>query len=268
MTPRQSPDDDLARWLGDGPTQAPAPLLAAVRASLPATRQRRRRPWHLGRRRPLVAFAQAIAGVALLAAVGLGALYLAAGPRPGGVGGPSVGPLSSLPARTTATLPTVSQATPTAPSTPGTTPAPTASPAISGTAACGPANTAARITSWQGAAGQRIASVELTSTSAAPCTLRAQARPQLVDATGRVLIDSPAAAASSVITLAPGGRLSTLVEDGNYCGPAPVAPVRIALTLSAGERVVASPPTPADATVPPCNGAGVGAYIRMHPWGG
>ena len=266
MTPRQSPDDDLTRWLSDGPTQAPAPLLAAVRASLSETRQRRRMPWRLGRRRTFVAFAQAVAGVALLAAVGLGVLYLAGGPRSGGVGGPSV-----VPGATESTLPAAGQATPTTPTTPPTpalTPGPASSPATPTTAPCGPANTVARITSWQGAAGQRIASVELTNISAAPCTLRAQARPQLVDATGRVLIDSPAAAASGVITLAPGGRLTSLVEDGNYCGAAPVAPVRIGLTLSAGERVIASPPSPADATVPPCNGAGVGSYIRMHPWGG
>jgi hypothetical protein len=268
MTPRQSLDDHLASWLDDGPTQAPATLLAAIRTSVPATPQRRRTLWHLGRRPAFVAFAQAVAAIAVLAVAGLGVLYLAAGPGSRGVGGvagpPSASP-SSLPAASSAaTLPVASQAAvPTNPA-PVTTPSPTATVPV----ACGPANTVARITSWQGAAGQRIATVELTSTSAAPCTLPAQSRPQLVDASGQVLIDSPAAAASAVIILAAGAHLTTLVEDGNYCGPAPVAPVEIALTLSAGERVVASAPTPTDATVPPCNGAGAGSYIRMHPWGG
>jgi hypothetical protein len=57
-----------------------------------------------------------------------------------------------------------------------------------------------------------------------------------------------------------------MVEDGNYCGAAPIAPVTIAFVLGTGDRIIASPATSSDATVPPCNGPAVAASIQMQPW--
>jgi hypothetical protein len=114
--------------------------------------------------------------------------------------------------------------------------------------------------------GQRIATVELTNTSAAPCTVQARSRPQLVDGRGTILIDSAAATSSATLTVEQGGKLRTMVEAGNYCGPAPTAPVTIAFVLGPNDRVIASPPSRVDATVPPCNGPAVAASIQMHPW--
>ena len=92
------------------------------------------------------------------------------------------------------------------------------------------------------------------------------ARPQLVDGRGTILIDSAAPVASSALTVAPGGALKALVVDGNYCGPAPKAPVTVALILSDGSRIVAAPLSPTDTTgVPPCNGAAEAAHITMQP---
>ena len=68
------------------------------------------------------------------------------------------------------------------------------------------------------------------------------------------------------IELAPGGRATTLVEASNYCGAAPVPPVQVAFVLRDGKRFIAAPPTPTDATVPPCNGPGQPAVIGMQPW--
>jgi hypothetical protein len=263
MTPRSTFDDDLARWLEDGPAQAPAPLLTGIMGAVPTIGQRRRGRLPAWWGRPVLAIAPVAAGVAIAAALGFGALLVATAPRPSGVGGPPPGSPTTAPSPS----PFVVAAGPTATTGPSAPPAPASTPSPTpGVAACGPTNIAARITSWEGAAGQRIASVELTNTSPAACTLRAQSRPQLVDGMGRTLIDSGAAGPSPFLTVNPGGRLTTLVEDGNYCGPAPLAPVRIALNLGGGQRIIASPPTPTDATVPPCNGPTLGAYIRMHTW--
>lgn len=160
------------------------------------------------------------------------------------------------------TLPT-SSATPS--SSPGARPP--ATPSAPAIGPCDPANLAARITLWEGAAGHRIANVELTNAGQAPCTVTAMARPQLVDGNGSVLIDGGSPAASESITVAPGVVLKTLVQDGNYCGPTPVAPVSVAFVLDGGGRIVAEPASPTDTTVPPCLGApGSPGDIEMHPW--
>jgi hypothetical protein len=125
---------------------------------------------------------------------------------------------------------------------------------------------AARITLWEGAAGSRIAHLELTNAGAQTCTLRAMDKPQLVDGKGAVLIDGSTPTSKALVTVAPGDVLKTLVEDSNYCGPDPMPPVSVAFVQSGGGRIVATPFSPTDATVPPCNGPGSPASIDMHPW--
>jgi hypothetical protein len=157
---------------------------------------------------------------------------------------------------------------PTAEPTPGPTPSqgPFATPGI---ASCVPADLAARTTMWEGAAGNRIAHVELTNTGSRSCTLQTMNRPQLVDAQGSVLIDGSESPTSADITFVPGGVVTTLVQAGNYCGPAPVLPLSVAFVLSEGRMVATppSPPPPSDLALPPCLGApdSPGA-IEMHPW--
>ena len=132
---------------------------------------------------------------------------------------------------------------------------------------CEPSSLAARITMWEGAAGSRIAHVELTNTGQSPCSTRALDRPQLVDGKGSVLIDGSNPAGSATVTVAAGGVLKTLVRDSNYCGSDPVAPVSVAFVLHGGGRIVATPVSPTDATVPPCNGdPGSPGSIDMQPW--
>ena len=91
-------------------------------------------------------------------------------------------------------------------------------------------------------------------------------KPQLVDGHGSVLIDGVAPGSSSSLTVAPGDVLKTLVQDANYCGPDPAAPVSVAFVQASGGRFVATPLSPTDATVPPCNGPGSPADIEMQPW--
>lgn len=209
------------------------------------------------------------AGV-LLAAVLIVAVWLG---RPGANGG--IGAIGSpLPSATPTSVPTPTTV-PTATAAPTATTAPTASPTATPTPTptvaptlgpCDPSKLVARITAWGGAAGNRVANVELTNTGTEACTLRAAERPQLVDGTGAVLIDGPAPTGRTLVTVAPGGVVTTMVDDSNYCGQAPSPPVTVAFVLGSGARIVAVPFSPTDATVPPCNGPGSPASISMHPW--
>lgn len=133
---------------------------------------------------------------------------------------------------------------------------------------CEPASLTVRITRWTGAAGHRIADVELQNAGADPCAMFALARPQLVDGRGAILIDGEPSGASEVLEIASGGRLSTEVQDSNYCGSEPVAPVTVAFVFPEGlGRVVAEPDSPASLDgVPPCNGPAVPGTVEMQPW--
>ena len=168
---------------------------------------------------------------------------------------------TASPTATPTPTPTASPSpTPTAKPTPTATPAPTIGP-------CDPAKLAARITAWEGAAGHRIADLELTNAGTVTCRLATMARPQLVDGHGSVLIDGTDPGPSTTLTLAPGDVVKTFAQDANYCGPDPVPPVSVAFVLNDGGRFVATPLSPTDATVPPCNGApGSKGDIEMQPW--
>lgn len=254
MTPESDFDDRLHDWFEDGPTDAPGQVLETVLAAVPSIPQRRA-GWRIPRRiTPMFGFARALAGVAI--AIGLAtALVLVLRPAPGGVGSEA----SPSPSAVAVVPPTPVPSAPVLMVTPA--PSPTA------VEPCNPANLDARITQWEGAMGHRIAHVELTNTGSSACVVRAKARPQLVDGNRSILIDGAAPSVPDpFLTVAPGGVLKTLVQDGNYCGPAPVAPVSVAFVLADGSRLVATPFSPTDATIPPCNGAGFAATIEMQPW--
>ena len=196
-----------------------------------------------------------LAGASLVVLVVVGAVLVLGNRGPSGpVGRSSIVPRASAPATT-----------PTAAATP--TPAATPSPTAAAIAACAPAQLAARITMWEGAAGSRIAHMEMTNTGPGACNLETIDRPQLVDGRGTTLIDGASPSSSPTLTLAAGGVVTTLVQDSNYCGAAPKAPVSLVFVLSDGRKIVAAPLSPTDATLPPCNGApGSAGSIDMHPW--
>ena len=255
MTPKPPFEDQLDDWIEAGPTDAPRQVLDTVLAAFPSIPQRRgiaRIPWRYS---PMSSIARLVAVLAIAIGLGTVAVLVALGPKSTGVGSPP----SPSPAAVVASPSATPAASPSA--TPAATPAP---PAI---APCDPAKLAARITLWEGAAGHRIANVEVTNPSSITCTLQAVERPQLVDGHGSVLINGAAPASGDpILTVAPGEVLKTLVQDGNYCGPTPAAPVTVAFVLASGGRFVATPVSPTDATVPPCNGPGSPADISMQPW--
>jgi len=136
--------------------------------------------------------------------------------------------------------------------------------------ACVGGHLSARIASWQGAAGSRIADVRIVNTSFTPCVLRNYPRVRLVSASGAVMINGAAASTTAAThLLAPLGFLRTEVADSNYCGPAFVKPVTLVFILPGTlGRVVAMPVSATDTGgVPPCNGApGSAGHISMHAW--
>ena len=153
---------------------------------------------------------------------------------------------------------------PTPTPTPVMSPTPTARPTI---AACTKDDLAAAITMWEGAAGHRIAHVDMTRVGSQPCVFEMAMRPQLVDGNGMVLIDGTTPVASGPLVFTPPERLTTLVDTANYCGSTPRAPVTIQLRLEDGSALVAAPQSPDDAMVPPCNGTpGSRGTIQMHSW--
>ncbi|MBI2762603.1 MAG: DUF4232 domain-containing protein [Chloroflexi bacterium] len=127
----------------------------------------------------------------------------------------------------------------------------------------------ARVIRWEGAAGSRIASVDMANAGSAPCLVFSLARPQLLDGTATILIDGGQPSTSAPLLVQPGAVLTTEVRTSNYCGPNPAAPVTVAFVIQDGlGRVLAAPTTATDTSgVPPCNGAaGSPGSIDMQPW--
>jgi len=147
-------------------------------------------------------------------------------------------------------------------------PAPTSTPSTADVLRmCTPNDVDAVITAWDGAAGHRIATVELHQIGTTVCAVASQPQPSLADGNGTQLIVGKAAGRTVLIRFAPGAVLHTLVQAGNYCGPAPVAPVTVVFTQVEG-IFVATALMPTDLSgVPPCNGtAGPTDDVTMHPW--
>jgi hypothetical protein len=200
-----------------------------------------------------------IAAAALIAVAAIGGFSL-------GSGGHPPAPATLVPASGTTPAPT---AVPTAVPTPApaiaatATPAPTARPIV----ACTPADLSARVLDWTGAAGQRIADLKITNTSTVACRFPSVTKPELVDGSGAVLIEGTKAAGGSRLLLAKGASLTTMAEDGNYCGPDPLAPVSVAIVLDGGARVIAAPLSASDTIgLAPCLGSGSPAYITIQTW--
>jgi hypothetical protein len=143
--------------------------------------------------------------------------------------------------------------------TPTETPEPTVGP-------CAPDTLRARITSWEGAAGSRIATVDLVNDGSRSCLLASLGRPQLVDGRGVVLIDGRDRRTTTSLMVEPGEHLTTMIAVANYCGPAPVAPVSVAVVQPDGASIVAAPAAVSDTAVPDCLGPGQPAQVDMHPW--
>jgi len=152
---------------------------------------------------------------------------------------------------------------------------PAASPAAPMTSTCRARDLSARILAWDGAAGSRIAAVEVQNKAAVACTVGEPTAIHLIAADGTVLIDSSkvsglptATPGGSAVTVPAGGSIETDVRVANYCGDVPNGPIGVSLSLpESGGTVVAMPGSgvsSADA-IPPCNGP-IGPDIEMNGW--
>lgn len=108
---------------------------------------------------------------------------------------------------------------------------------------------------WGGAAGSRgtIVTIGLAD-GRYPCALGGRVAGLISDANGAVLVSGQSAAAGAVI-LEPNSTFTVGVAWSNWCGADPAAPASLSLKFE-GWAAAVPVNTPADAPVPPCNGAG------------
>jgi len=255
MDPNRKSDRILSEWDA-----------IAHRAQRPATAPRPRRTLAgLGGALGLVG-AGVLAAALLVAVVALGGRISSnVGSSPGVPTSSQVAVASAPPTASPSAEPSTSEPSPSV-----TTPAPTPTskpvestspPAIP---ACSPDTLAARITTWEGAAGSRIATVSVTNTGSGTCAMPQPTSLALIDGADKSLVTG-VGPTSSAMQVAAGAAVTTLVDVSNYCGGTPTAPVTIRFDL-AGRDVTAQPLSATDTTVPPCNGATVPASIQMQPW--
>ncbi len=216
----------------------------------------------------------AAAGVALAVA----AVWFAGGSHPGPSA--SQAAVGASIAATPTTPPPSPPPSPAAasPAHPSSSPSPAPSPTASRSVDCAAADLTARILDWQGAAGSRIADIELASRDGASCLIQGRPQVLLLDAHGSTLIDS-AKSGSGPAHVSPtdpryvvssGQPLKTQIGASNYCGASPALPLTVALVLPNGghEPLVATALTTGDQAeaVPPCNGQGSPASITTNGW--
>jgi hypothetical protein len=247
----------LAGRVHDHADQALAPFDAVAIAHAAAVEHPRRRFGRLFGASTAVGRLGWIAAAGLLAAATIGYSLSAGGKLP-------AGPVAVATASPTAGPTDVPTLAPTAAASPA--PTPVSTPLPTPIRACTPADLRGQVVSWQGAAGQRVASLILTNIDAGPCTFPTITKPQLVDGNFTVLIDGTKAGTAKTLTLQPGKSLTSMAQTGNYCGPSPVQFVTVAIVWESGRKMLA-PVSDTDMTgLPPCNGAGSPAYIEMQAW--
>jgi hypothetical protein len=237
----KSPDDQidpyesrLGRRVDAFAEQAVRPINAAAIAAAARAGARRQTligrlfGWNSSTARLGVILAGALVGTAALA------VYLGAGGN--------TGPIASGPAATPTDVPGAAVAC--------------AADQLSGT-----------INGWDGAAGHRIATINVRNNGPTNCTLPELLRPALVDADGRALIVGKKVPAGTPFGLSAGAEATAMVDMANYCGAEPAAPLRIRLYLP-DETSIELPPVnslPLPADPPPCNGPTEPGTIEMQP---
>ena len=251
-----SPDDQIDPWeprltrrVGAFAEQAVRPVDASAVAA--AARAGARRQTFAGRvfgsTAAMGRLGVVLAG-ALVAAAAFG-IYLNAG---GGVG-------PSQTAGATESTPTEAPPTP----APPVAASPTAVP---GPEACAADVLTGEITAWDGAAGNRIATITVHNGRKIDCYLPRYVALALVDSDGHALLVNQSVRQPAPLDFPGGADATTLVDMANYCGPDPTSALKIRLYLADQSSIelgaAGSLTFPPDA--PPCNGPNQAGTIEMH----
>lgn len=122
----------------------------------------------------------------------------------------------------------------------------------------------AAISSWEGAAGSRIAWIVVTNVGEEPCDLGGPPAAALLDGAGAVLaVSKEPLGGGPGVRLASGKEALLFVAVGNWCGEPPRPPLSIGLTLPDGLQMIARPADGLAVEPPPCNGPGQPATISV-----
>ena len=125
----------------------------------------------------------------------------------------------------------------------------------------------ASIRSWEGAAGSRIATIDLRNTSRVVCEIAPVATVvRLIDGSARALAEVQNADSGARIELGAGETATTEASVANVCGAPAVPPVTIQIEFADIGTVTAKPLDATDATVPPCNGPSQPSAMSIHAW--
>ena len=219
-------------------------------------------------------------GIALaigLAAVIGGCASSAATPTAAAQGSVVGATATPTPTPTSAATPTAASTPTTAPtSTPKPTPVKTAAPKATPLPAlaiglCTAAQLKLTIGYWIGSSGNpTYPHIMATNVSSGSCNMRGKPRTQLVDGSGKVIVDAgnggaEISTADPVYTLVPNGVIYDILEWDNWCKSAPKQKVTVAVVMPFGlGRFVAK--SNGDAPIPYCSSSGSGTMLSADAW--
>ena len=138
----------------------------------------------------------------------------------------------------------------------------------------------AAILRWEGGAGSRFATVIVTSRSGVTCIVRGRPGVRLLDAKGKIVLDSAAikgiggpkvAKGDPAVVLGPGDELQLDIQWTNWCKSQPARPITVGLVLTdrGGLLKAARAPVSGGDDAPPCTSKAKSAEIRVtHAWFG
>ena len=136
----------------------------------------------------------------------------------------------------------------------------------------------ASIVRWEGGAGSRFAALRITSKSGVTCTVRGKPGVRLLDAKGKIVLDSAKIKGiggprvnkgDPAVVLGPGDELELDVQWTNWCTSQPARPLTVGLVLTdrGGLLKASRAPVSGGDDAPPCTSKGKAAEIKVtHAW--
>ena len=136
----------------------------------------------------------------------------------------------------------------------------------------------AAISTWEGSAGNRSASVAIAAKPGVTCSVRGTPGVRLLDGKAKIVLDSAKIKGSGgpvvtpsdpVVVLTPTGQLQLDVRWSNWCKTQPARPLTVAfvLTDSGGLLKAKKAPRSGDDDAPPCTDPSATSMLKvMHAW--